>query len=89
MECGNKMICCCSLAGTDACKNCQNKSDSDGFNSMLHDAATFYKTNTVEIVQPQARYAIQYWCPKCSAKLSPFQKYCQNCAVLLDWEEYE
>lgn len=70
------MICWCSLAGTSACKNCLNNSDSSELNRV-------YTIYTPIKVKP----TIQYWCNNCDSILTPYQKYCHNCGKEIDWSE--
>lgn len=88
------MICCCSLAGTDACKNCQNKSNNCAGCGASADLPFNTIMTTINNWAPVAKYpvkyvkpTIQYWCPECNALLTPYQKYCQNCAAPLDWSD--
>lgn len=74
--------CCCSLAGTDACKNCNAKSQ-----NLIPSLWTLLQQQIPPQNKERLKPVIQYWCPKCDALLSKYQKYCHNCASPLDWAD--
>lgn len=71
------MICCCSLAGTEACLHC--------FNNIKSNKNIYYysATNLPRKIRP----IIQYWCSNCESILIPYQKYCHNCGKEVNWSE--
>lgn len=87
------MVCCCSLAGTAACRTCFNNPFAETKNSK-----TFNYTNTYEYTQYPSEWkevhtpakmkpTVQYWCGNCDSVLTPHQKYCHNCGKEIDWSE--
>lgn len=86
------MICCCSLAGSDACKSCQNKSNNCTSCGASADVPFDTVMPTINNWAPIAKYPVKYvnptnphLCPGCSGLLFPYQKYCHNCGAPLDW----
>lgn len=87
------MICCCSLAGTEACKTCYNKFDYPSNTIPESAKISTSKVFTEYIQAPQkektSKPKIQYWCNECDALLNKFANYCHNCGVKLDWSEID
>lgn len=79
------MICCCALAGTEACKNCNNKS-----NQYVEYKTTYFTPEKYQInyykKDKKKKPILQYWCPDCDALLNKYDKFCHNCGIRLDWE---
>lgn len=69
------LSCNCTLAGTNACKNCINNNNNNNNTSRY---SFISQTKNIPI--------IQYWCPRCESVLSKYQRYCQNCAMELHWD---
>lgn len=84
------MICCCSLAGTVACKTCFNNPDADLTNikSNYVIKTNIFSPELNKIYTPvKVKPTIQYWCDYCDSVLTPHQKYCHNCGKEIDWSE--
>lgn len=82
------MICCCSMAGTDACKNCSNNKT----NQISEYTWTFPTTLTYPTIfekAPKRKPVVQYWCPNCDASLDKWQRFCHCCGQEIDWEDIE
>lgn len=83
------MTCCCSLAGTAACRACPNNPFADlthtGFNTYDYGSYEYIYNRIDE--KNKANPIIQYWCGNCDSILTPHQKYCHNCGKQIDWEQ--
>lgn len=78
------MICCCSFAGTPACKTCFN-------NHLINTESKEMNIDPKELdkvyIPTKVKPTIQYWCNNCDSVLTPYQKYCHNCGKEIDWSE--
>lgn len=86
------MTCCCSLAGTAACRTCPNNYFADLTHTRFNDTNTYkytqYPSEWKEIHVPiKVNPTVQYWCSNCDAILTYHQKYCHNCGKQIDWEQ--
>lgn len=79
-------VCCCSLAGTKACENCNNNTASSEFNFNLSGTITKESLKLAEISYTPV---LQYWCPVCSAVLDKWQRYCHVCGSKMKWKDVE
>lgn len=87
------MVCCCSLAGTKACRTCSN----NYFAEEIKNPNTYNYTNYKYIQYPsewkeshtpiKIKPTIQYWCGNCDSALTSHQKYCHNCGKEIDWSD--
>ena len=87
-------ICNCSLAGTEACKNCNNNpfKIKTAIPNQTMWTATYYSDplDNNKILKDNKKVpVIQYWCPDCDAILDKYQKFCHNCGLELDWDRLE
>lgn len=86
------MVCCCSLAGTAACRTCSNNPFVDlthiGSNYTNTYTYTQYPSEWKEVHTPaKVKPTVQYWCDNCDSVLTPHQKYCHNCGKEIDWSD--
>ena len=84
------MICCCDLAGTEACKTCSN----NPFANLTYTEFNYTIPTYIDLSELNKVYApvkvkptIQYWCGNCESILTPHQKYCHNCGKEIDWSD--
>lgn len=81
------MICCCTLVGTEACKNCNNNKT----NQYVEYKTTYFTPEMYKIdyykKDEKKKPILQYWCPDCDALLNKYDKFCHNCRLRLDWED--
>lgn len=84
------MVCCCSLAGTAACRTCSN----NPFADLSHSGSNYVITTRTYPPEPdrifvpvKVKPTVQYWCDNCDSVLTPHQKYCHNCGKEIDWSE--
>ena len=87
-------ICNCSLAGTEACENCNNNPNIPN-PTIIWPTPTIYSNpldnNAIVKILKDNKKApvIQYWCPDCDAILDKYQKFCHNCGLELDRDRLE
>lgn len=84
------MVCCCSLAGTAACRTCFNNPFADlthGGSNYVITTRTYPPESDRIYVPMKVKPTVQYWCSNCDSALTPHQKYCHNCGKELDWSE--
>ena len=69
------MICCCSLAGTQACKNC--------LQYIEHFGKQEIGKNYIIITQTGTPYVFEsgVYCPECGEMLGLEANYCPNCGA--------
>lgn len=84
------MICCCTLANTESCKNCinNNKTNSSSVYKTYF-TPEMYTIDYYKQRNKKKKPTIQFWCPNCDALLNKYDKFCHNCGNEIDWEEVE
>lgn len=82
------MACCCILAGTNACKNCNNYKNYFGDSNIN----TYLEPMDYELhrtMKSPKKPILQCYCPYCESIVEKYDKYCHNCGEKLDWSDYE
>lgn len=69
------MICCCSLAGTKACKNCPRYNEYFGNQQIGKIDITTTQTGTPYVFESGV------YCPECGEMLGLEANYCSNCGA--------
>lgn len=84
------MICNCTLAGTDACKNCSNNYITTEYNINLNKPKIMViEKEFADIDHKEGHPILQYWCSECDAMLIKYSKYCHNCGIKINWDNVE
>lgn len=86
------MTCCCSLAGTAACRHCSNNYYADMENWDRYKIITLPHTNPYSDIkfnfadeEENTKASVKCFCPECATSVDVGDKFCRGCGIELDW----